>query len=206
MANPRRQSKAKRRHAREAQHDLRARYRKGDLPFQNGVGVLTIEDPYSGAARVDKAGNLDVTARLERRATTTARSRKAPRDGRRQRGRGLQSSRHYATTPSAGKLGRRSQNHLSPPSVRLRTAAAHRLDRRLPLNAARARQPVGSWNAVRAYSRLRHGRKARHALAPSSRRCCRGAPERGRMWQTHGAGPWPRCRRAGTNLRNRAGR
>src|SRR5262249_25640695 len=43
-----------------------------------------------------------------------------------------------------GKLGRRSQNHLSPPSLRLRTAAAYRLDHRLPLNAARARQDRGT--------------------------------------------------------------
>src|SRR5262249_16918140 len=58
-------------------------------------------------------------------------------------------ARHATTLPASqhvglrfcrgfdGKLGRRSQNHLSPPSLRLRTADAHRLDRRLPLNAAR---------------------------------------------------------------------
>src|SRR5262245_4972782 len=63
-------------------------------------------------------------------------------------------ARHAATLPAGrhvdlrfcggfdGKLGRRSQNHLSPPSLRLRTAAAYRLDHRLPLNAARARQPM----------------------------------------------------------------
>src|SRR5215467_2392276 len=74
-------------------------------------------------------------------------------------------ARHAATLPASrhvdlrfprgfdGKLGRRSQNHLSPPSLRLRTAAAHRLDRRLPLNAARARQPVD------------RGTRRRHTLA-----------------------------------------
>src|SRR5215831_5128436 len=74
-------------------------------------------------------------------------------------------ARHATTLPAGqhvdlrfcrgfdGKLGRRSQNHLSPPSLRLRTAAAHRLDRRLPLNAARARQPVD------------RGTRRRHTLA-----------------------------------------
>src|SRR5262249_54939178 len=42
----------------------------------------------------------------------------------------------------------------------------------------------GSWNAAPAYSRRRHGRKGRHALAPSSRLRRRGAPERGQIWQT----------------------
>jgi hypothetical protein len=74
-------------------------------------------------------------------------------------------ARHASTLPAGrhvdlrfcrgfdGKLGRRSQNHLSPPSLRLRTAAAHRVDRRLPLNATRARQPVD------------RGTRRRHTLA-----------------------------------------
>jgi hypothetical protein len=63
-------------------------------------------------------------------------------------------ARHAAAVPAGrhidlricrgfdGKLGRRSQNHLSPPSLCMRTAAAHRLDHRLPLNVARACQLV----------------------------------------------------------------
>jgi hypothetical protein len=65
MPKRRHQTKRQRRRAREAQHDLREHYREGDLPFQNGIGVLTIEDPYSEASRVDHEGDVDVRARLE---------------------------------------------------------------------------------------------------------------------------------------------
>jgi hypothetical protein len=60
----RRTTKRQRRRAREAQHDLRAQYRESDLPFQNGVGVLVTEDPYSSAGNIDGEGNLNVRAQL----------------------------------------------------------------------------------------------------------------------------------------------
>jgi hypothetical protein len=44
---------------------LRDQYREADLPQTSRIGVLTIEDPYSQAGRVDPDGNLDIAARLE---------------------------------------------------------------------------------------------------------------------------------------------
>ena len=46
-------------------HDLRPQYREADLPATAHIGVVPIEDPYAPAGRVDRAGNLDVEARLE---------------------------------------------------------------------------------------------------------------------------------------------
>jgi hypothetical protein len=46
-------------------HDLRPQYREGDLPATAHLAVTTIEDAYAPAGRVDRAGNLDVEARLE---------------------------------------------------------------------------------------------------------------------------------------------
>src|SRR6516164_11418601 len=46
-------------------HDLRPHYREADLPATAHVGVVSFEDPYQPAGRVDRAGNLDVEARLE---------------------------------------------------------------------------------------------------------------------------------------------
>jgi hypothetical protein len=40
-------------------------YAGNTVPAAGHIGVLTIEDPYSEASRVDSAGNLDVSARLE---------------------------------------------------------------------------------------------------------------------------------------------
>jgi hypothetical protein len=45
-------------------HDLRPQYRKGDLPATAHIAVAAIENPYAEAGRVDRAGNLDVKARL----------------------------------------------------------------------------------------------------------------------------------------------
>ena len=61
-----RKRKAKKARARQrARYDLRDRYRQGDVPAASHVGVLTIEDPYSEAGRIDSAGNLVVAAQLE---------------------------------------------------------------------------------------------------------------------------------------------
>jgi len=46
-------------------HDLRPQYREADLPASAHIAVATIEDAYASAGRVDRAGNLDVEARLE---------------------------------------------------------------------------------------------------------------------------------------------
>jgi hypothetical protein len=46
-------------------HDLRPQYREADLPATAHVAISTIEDAYAPAGRVDRAGNLDVEARLE---------------------------------------------------------------------------------------------------------------------------------------------
>ena len=46
-------------------HDLRPHYREGDLPATAHVGVVSFEDPYQPAGRVNRAGNFDVEARLE---------------------------------------------------------------------------------------------------------------------------------------------
>jgi hypothetical protein len=60
-----RQAKRARARQRPRGHDVRNQYRQGDLPTAaRTIGVLTIEDPYSEAARVDTDGNLDVTAQL----------------------------------------------------------------------------------------------------------------------------------------------
>jgi hypothetical protein len=67
MASPKR-IRAKRARAhwqRQRRHDLRPHYREGDLPATAHVGVVSFEDPYQPAGRVDRAGNLDVEAQLE---------------------------------------------------------------------------------------------------------------------------------------------
>jgi hypothetical protein len=47
-------------------HDVRDQYRQGDLPTTaRAIDVITIEDPYSEAARVDAEGNLNVAAQLQ---------------------------------------------------------------------------------------------------------------------------------------------
>jgi hypothetical protein len=46
-------------------YDMRPQYREGDLPTRPHIAVATIENPYAEAGRVDRAGNLDVEARLE---------------------------------------------------------------------------------------------------------------------------------------------
>jgi hypothetical protein len=43
---------------------LRDRYRQGDVPIRN-IGVLTVEDPYAQAGRIDPDGKLQIDARLE---------------------------------------------------------------------------------------------------------------------------------------------
>ena len=65
---PLRKLRAKRARARWREkrgHDLRPQYREADLPATAHVGVVSFEDPYQPAGRVDRAGNLDVEARLE---------------------------------------------------------------------------------------------------------------------------------------------
>ena len=65
--SPKRLRRARRARARQRPrgHDLRSQYRESDLPATSRVGVMTIEDPYSEAGRINSAGNLDVGARLE---------------------------------------------------------------------------------------------------------------------------------------------
>ena len=69
MASPKRiRAKRARAHWQRRQrqtHDLRPRYREADLPASAHIAVATIEDAYAPAGRVDRAGNLDVEARLE---------------------------------------------------------------------------------------------------------------------------------------------
>jgi hypothetical protein len=61
-----RKRQAKKARARQrARYDLRDRYRQGDVPAASHIGVMTIEDPYSEAGRIDAAGNLVVAAQLE---------------------------------------------------------------------------------------------------------------------------------------------
>ena len=55
----------RRRQASERSQDIRSRYRERDLPTRSHIGVMTIEDPYSEASRIDAAGNLLVAAQLE---------------------------------------------------------------------------------------------------------------------------------------------
>ena len=64
--SPKRLRRAKRARAnqRPRGHDLRGQYRESDLPSGH-LHILTYEDPYEPAARIDSEGNLDVTARLE---------------------------------------------------------------------------------------------------------------------------------------------
>src|SRR5690348_8965270 len=50
---------------RQQQVDLRSRYRAADLPANAHIGIVTIEDPYQPAGRVDQAGLLNVEAKLE---------------------------------------------------------------------------------------------------------------------------------------------
>jgi hypothetical protein len=67
MASPKR-IRAKRARARWREkrgHDLRPQYREADLPATAHIGVVPIEDPYAPAGRIDRAGNLNVEARLE---------------------------------------------------------------------------------------------------------------------------------------------
>jgi hypothetical protein len=60
-----RKRQAKKARARQrARYDVRSQYRQGDVPVQN-IGVLTIEDPYAQAGRIDSEGNLRIDARLE---------------------------------------------------------------------------------------------------------------------------------------------
>ena len=65
--SPKRLRRAKRARAKQRPrgHDLRSQYRKSDLPATSHIGVMTIEDPYSDAGRIDSAGNLVVAAQLE---------------------------------------------------------------------------------------------------------------------------------------------
>ena len=65
--SPKRLRRAKRARAKQRPrgHDLRSQYRKSDLPATSHIGVMTIEDPYSDASRIDSAGNLVVAAQLE---------------------------------------------------------------------------------------------------------------------------------------------
>jgi hypothetical protein len=67
MAPPRklRAKRARARWREKRGHDLRPQYREGDLPSTAHIAVATIENPYAEAGRVDRAGNLDVEARLE---------------------------------------------------------------------------------------------------------------------------------------------
>jgi hypothetical protein len=67
MAAPKR-IRGKRARARQRErrgYDLRPQYREGDLPSTAHIAVATIENPYAEAGRVDRAGNLDITAKLE---------------------------------------------------------------------------------------------------------------------------------------------
>jgi hypothetical protein len=67
MAAPKR-IRGKRARARQRErrgHDLRPQYREGDLPATAHVGVVSFEDPYQSAGRVDRAGILHVEAELE---------------------------------------------------------------------------------------------------------------------------------------------
>jgi hypothetical protein len=67
MAAPKR-IRGKRARARQRERrgfDVRPQYREGDLPSTAHIAVATIENPYAEAGRVDRAGNLDVQARLE---------------------------------------------------------------------------------------------------------------------------------------------
>ena len=67
MAPPRklRAKRARARWREKRGHDLRPQYREADLPATAHIAVATIEDAYAPAGRVDRAGNLDVEARLE---------------------------------------------------------------------------------------------------------------------------------------------
>src|SRR5262249_8922900 len=57
--------RARARHRARRVYDLRPQYRERDLPATAHIAVATIENPYAEAGRVDRAGNLDVEARLE---------------------------------------------------------------------------------------------------------------------------------------------
>src|SRR6516225_4487207 len=68
MAASKRRIRGKRARARQRArrgYDLRPQYREGDLPATAHIAVATVENPYAEAGRVDRAGNLDVEARLE---------------------------------------------------------------------------------------------------------------------------------------------
>jgi hypothetical protein len=65
-SSPKRLRRARRARAKQrSRYDIRDRYRQGDVPAASNIGVMIIEDPYSEASRIDSAGNLDVSARLE---------------------------------------------------------------------------------------------------------------------------------------------
>jgi hypothetical protein len=64
VVHKKRRAKRARARQRPRGHDLRGQYRESDLPSGH-LNVLTYEDPYEPAGRVDPEGNLDVTARLE---------------------------------------------------------------------------------------------------------------------------------------------
>jgi hypothetical protein len=65
--SPKRLRRAKRARAKQRPrgYDVRGQYRQSDVPAASHVGVMTIEDPYSEAGRIDSAGNLVVAAQLE---------------------------------------------------------------------------------------------------------------------------------------------
>jgi hypothetical protein len=65
MPKPRR-IRARRARARQRSHDLRGRYRAGDLPDSGNLAVVSVEDPFSGdTAYLDRTGDLDAAATLE---------------------------------------------------------------------------------------------------------------------------------------------
>ena len=61
-------------------HDIRDQYRTGDLPTTSRIGVLTIEDPYSEAARVPEGLSMSAPG-WNKLNTTTAQLPKAGRAG-----------------------------------------------------------------------------------------------------------------------------
>jgi hypothetical protein len=68
MAAPKRRIRGKRARARQHErrgYDLRPQYRESDLPTTAHIAIATVENPYAEAGSVDRAGNLDVEAKLE---------------------------------------------------------------------------------------------------------------------------------------------
>ena len=56
--------RGKRARTKQRSRDLRGQYREADLPVGR-LSVLTFDDPYEPAQRIDHEGNVDVSARLE---------------------------------------------------------------------------------------------------------------------------------------------